>query len=1070
MVLNFYKVAEPPFGVTPDPEFLYLGKTHREALASLLHGLTAGRGFTALIAGAGMGKTALLRLIVQKLQDSMRVAFLPHAHRTPRELLANLLTTLGAESADDSFLAMHSKLNEALVREHNAQKRFVVVIDEAQDLGEPALELLRVLSNVETPREKLLHFVLSGHPQLAEKLASPQLIQLRQRVSIIARLEPFDAEETRLYIDHRLRVAGYEFASPMFTPLALDLIADYSRGVPRNINNICFNALSLGFVKRQQPIDVDVIHEVLEDLDLQKVIEAGGEVPFVPKSRRDDPHLVDVASDPNSPERLCDFLDSSDVTLRAAARTGEPQREYAEALAASPSTSSQARRGADLRRSSRIVLPVSLLVLGTDRMGESFQEATSAVSVNLHGCRFSSRREPPVGGWVTLQIGDAQSGSAPRVRAQVRSVFSPESLNEPCQVGVELETPANIWGVTSPPHDWRSPKEPELPVTESVARSLAQILPVLEERLQQSADHFAQTAVESRLAESLRGALAQIEDFWKVSASQREEISVARMADMRQRWEEELAVHRNHFEETSTRLELLGSKAGQGLLELQRFVTRIKGEIEPQFDACLNQSLLRAASEFETIANHVSERHHADLIQASQESVRESRSRVDETVESMRSLVAATPASIPEERVESLIGSSRELIVRDLDQRLAEVYGQLDQQQEQARRRAEEFSLQLERMTSGLRESQDQNQQSISDIRSWLASREPGVSQQHLDSQIRSERDLIFNHFESKLNEVSSSADQQQELARQRTAEITQQIEGMTAKADDLNARHAQSVAELGALIAGVTNGPSEERINRLLANTREQLVNHIESRLSEFAGLQEQRQNSTHRQLEELSLGLEQLASETRTRLLETRDLVERASGKSDSESLELLDQSAKRALHEIENTAIRVSDRQLVRMTEQKQTLARELALELEARASETRAIIEKSANSALEEFRRHLELQNELIIGDTTQRISSTLASLDAEYRSVRDTHHQTLKAEVAQAAEQSLSEFRSGMKAFLYSCLVAAVSAVDQHAQTTLNGLSNDPNEANRKLDSVSGPVADLDKRSSAAGAK
>ncbi len=369
MVLNFYKVAEPPFGVTPDPEFLYLGKTHREALASLLHGLTAGRGFTALIAGAGMGKTALLRLIVQKLQDSTRVAFLPHAHRTPRELLANLLTTLGAESADDSFLAMHSRLNEALVREHNAQKRFVVVIDEAQDLGEPALELLRVLSNVETPREKLLHFVLSGHPQLAEKLASPQLIQLRQRVSIIARLEPFDAEETRLYIDHRLRVAGYEFASPMFTPLAIDLIADYSRGVPRNINNVCFNALSLGFVKKQQPIDVDVIHEVLEDLDLQKVIEAGGEVPFVPKSRRDDPHLVDVASDPNSPERLCDFLDSSDVTLRAAARTGEPQREYAEAVAASPSPSSQARRGADLRRSSRIVLPVSLLVLGTDRMG-----------------------------------------------------------------------------------------------------------------------------------------------------------------------------------------------------------------------------------------------------------------------------------------------------------------------------------------------------------------------------------------------------------------------------------------------------------------------------------------------------------------------------------------------------------------------------------------------------------------------------------------------------------------------------------------------------------------------------
>ena len=1070
MVLDFYKLAEPPFGVTPDPEFLYLGKTHREALASLLHGLTAGRGFTALIAGAGMGKTALLRLIVQKLQDSTRVAFLPHAHRTPRELLANLLMTLGAESADDSFLAMHSKLNEALVREHNAQKRFVVVIDEAQDLGEPALELLRVLSNVETQREKLLHFVLSGHPQLAEKLASPQLIQLRQRVSIIARLEPFDAEETRLYIDHRLRVAGYDFAQPLFTPLALDLVADYSRGVPRNINNVCFNALSLGFVKRQQPIDVDVIHEVLEDLDLQKVIEAGGEVPFVPKSRRTDPHVLDMASDPNSPERLCDFLESSGVTPQAAAGTGKPQHEYAEAVAAGPPASSQAPRSADLRRSSRIARPVSLLVLGTDRMGESFQEATSAVSLNLHGCRFSSRRQPPVGGWVTLQVGGAPSSSAPSVRAQVRSVFSSDSLNGSCQVGVELETPANIWGVTTPPADWRSPEEPDLSVTENIARSLAQILPVLEERLQQSADQFAQTAIESRLAESLRSALAQIEDFWRVSASQSEEISVARLADMRHRWEEELAAHRNHLEETSRRLELLGTKAGQGLLELQKFVTRIKGEIEPQFDACLNQSLLRAASEFETIANHVSERHHAELIQASQESVRESRSRVDETVESMRSLVAATPPSIPEERVESLISSSRESIVRDLDQRLAEVYAQLDQHQEQARRRAEEFSLQLERMTTGLHEAQDQNQQSISEIRSLLGSQEPGVSQQHLDSQIRSERDLIFNHFESKLNEVSSSSDRHQELVRQRTAEITQQIEGLAAKADDINARHAQSVADFGARIAGVSSGPSEERISGLLATTREQLVSHIESRLGEFSGVAKQEQRSTRRQLEELSLRLEQLAAEARAQLLETHDLAERASERSHSESLQALDQSAKRALHEIENSAIRISDRQLVRMTEQKQTLARELALELEARASETRAIIEKSANSALEEFRRHLELQNELIIGDTTQRISSTLASLDAEYRALRDSHHQTLKAEVAQAADQSLSEFRSGMKAFLYSCLVAAVSAVDQHAQTTLNGLSSDPSEANRKLDSVSDPVADPDKRSSAAGAK
>ena len=1050
MVLDFYKLAEPPFGVTPDPDFLYLGKTHREALASLLHGLTERRGFTALIAGAGMGKTALLRLIVQKLEGSTRVAFLPHVHHTPRELLANLLASLGAEPADDSFLVMHTTLNETLVREYNAQKRFVVVIDEAQDLGEPSLELLRVLSNVETPREKLMHFVLSGHPQLAEKLASPKLIQLRQRVSIIARLEPFGAEETRLYIDHRLRVAGYDFRRPMFTPSALDLIARYSRGVPRNINNVCFNALSLGFVKRQETIDVDVIHEALEDLDLQKVIGGAAEVPFVPKSRHAGPQVVEVSADPNSSEIRSDFLNSENMAPRAA-RTGKPQHEHVEAAASSPSAASQINHSADLRRSSRIALPVSLLVLGTDRAGESFEETTSAVSFNLHGCRYSSRREPPVGDWVTLQIGGGNGGNLTRARAQVRSVYSSKSSSEPCEVGIELETPSNIWGVTTPPEDWRYPQEPELSVTENVARSLAQILPVLEERLQKSADHLAQTAVESRFDESLRRALTQIEDFWKASASQSEEITAARLAEMRHRWEEELAVHRTEVQETSRRLEQLGARAGQGLLELQKFVARIKNEIEPQFDACLNQSLLRAASEFETIANRVSERHRADLDQASQHAVRETRSRAEESLENIRSLVAATPASIPQERVESLLDSSRASIVRHLEECLAEVYRRLDHQQEQARQRAEEFSGQLEKLTAGLSDALAHNEQSVTEVRLLLASRDAGISQEHLDSSVRSERELIFNHLENKLNEVSTLSDQHQELARQRAAETTQRIEGLAARADDISTRHAQSIADLAALIAGVSNGPSEEQVNGLLANTREQLFSHVDSRLGELAGVAEQEQKSTRQQLQELSLRFEQLAAETHARLHETRDLVERTPARSPSESLEALDQSAKRVLHEIENSAVRLSDRQLVRMTEQKQTLARQLALELEARASETRASIEKSANSALEEFRRHLELQNELIIGDATQRIASTLASLDAEYRAARDARHQTLKAEVAQAAEQSMSEFRSGMKAFLYSCLVAAVSAVDQHAQTTLNGLSNDTNDMNRKLD-------------------
>jgi LysM repeat protein len=125
-----------------------------------------------------------------------------------------------------------------------------------------------MLSNFETPREKLMHFILAGQPQLAEKLDSPGLLQLRQRISIIARLKPFTGEDTQLYIDHRLRVAGYGFERPLFTKQALAMITEHSEGIPRNINNLCFNAMSLGCVNKQKTIDTDVIREVLGDLDL----------------------------------------------------------------------------------------------------------------------------------------------------------------------------------------------------------------------------------------------------------------------------------------------------------------------------------------------------------------------------------------------------------------------------------------------------------------------------------------------------------------------------------------------------------------------------------------------------------------------------------------------------------------------------------------------------------------------------------------------------------------------------------------------------------------------------------
>jgi general secretion pathway protein A len=273
MVLNYYKLAEQPFGVTPDPRYLYLSPTHREALASALYGITVGRGFTALIAKPGMGKTTILFHLLQKLQGSARTVFVFQTQSSPRDLLRSLLVDLGIDDDGGDMVQMQAKMNQALLQHSTSGKRFVVVIDEAQNLDESVLEVVRMLSNFETPREKLMQIVLAGQPQLAKRLASPSMEQLRQRVSIVARLMPLDAAETRAYIEHRLSVAGRESTVPLFTDRAFAMIAKYSGGIPRNINNLCFNAMSLGCVRKQETIDRDVIKEVLTDLDLTPLFE-----------------------------------------------------------------------------------------------------------------------------------------------------------------------------------------------------------------------------------------------------------------------------------------------------------------------------------------------------------------------------------------------------------------------------------------------------------------------------------------------------------------------------------------------------------------------------------------------------------------------------------------------------------------------------------------------------------------------------------------------------------------------------------------------------------------------------
>ena len=271
MFLDFYRLREQPFGVSPDPKYLYFSPGHREALASLFYGIETGRGFLALIAEPGMGKTSLLFQLLERLKDSVRSAFLFQTQCDSRELLRYLLEALGIDSRENDFVQLHARLNQFLLGEASAGRRVVVFIDEAQNLTDSALETVRLLSNFEASDRKLFQIVLSGQPELARRLKNPRLAQLSQRIAVLTGLKRLPAAETFAYIRHRLEIAGYD-GPEIFTPSAIELIAQRSEGIPRNINNICFNALSLGCALGCRKIAPEIVREALSDLSLDNIV------------------------------------------------------------------------------------------------------------------------------------------------------------------------------------------------------------------------------------------------------------------------------------------------------------------------------------------------------------------------------------------------------------------------------------------------------------------------------------------------------------------------------------------------------------------------------------------------------------------------------------------------------------------------------------------------------------------------------------------------------------------------------------------------------------------------------
>jgi len=496
--------------------------------------------------------------------------------------------------------------------------------------------------------------------------------------------------------------------------------------------------------------------------------------------------------------------------------------------------------GLEGRRSTRIDRNVPLVVLGQTKTGLSFQEKTSTVSFNLHGCRYPSRHEYPIGASVGLRVLQPDGETiSPVIRAFVKSVHPPASPRELFQVGVELESPANIWNLSSPPPDWNR---------------------------------------------------------------------------------------------------LLGGGAS-----LAGMATAVAPALEPPEPPV------------------------APAAYPSSSSPSVSEARTSQVTEFPSPSPAVSGAQPGKENAPS----KPERVAITIDQLVAAMQGKLQAAAEKV-------------------------------VQNALA--------EHLDEA----------------------------------------IEAALARVEGVRERNLQQLGEF-----------SEQRLESLMRSSREEILGHLESRLGEVQSRWEEQHNAFRTQAEEIAQRLEKLAADTQRNLGETQKFVEKATGEIVPRTRGRLDESLGQATEQFEAAADRISDRQLVRVMEATRMVTREAAAQLDARVAESRALLHNAAGSTLEEFRRQAEVQVDLAITETTERVRSALTALDAENRTTCETRRRTMIDDVIRTTEQSTEQFRSGIKAFLYSCLVAAVGAVDEHAKTTLDGMVKDPSGSPRSIGDIT-DISDMTK--------
>ena len=271
MYHQFYGFKETPFNLTPDSRFFYSSTKHTEALSTLLYAIQERKGFVVITGDVGSGKTTVCRTLLNKLDNMTKTALITNSNLSAKDLLISILDDLEIDYTPGSKAKLHAQLNQYLIEQLRLDHNVVLIVDEAQNLTPSLLEEVRMLSNLETEQEKLIQIIFMGQPELKKKLALPQLEQLRQRIAVYFHLTPLEFEDMKQYIRHRLKVALEEDRS-IFTESAFELIYQFSRGVPRLVNQICDSALLTGYIKEKQKLDNQIIQEVIGESPMTQIV------------------------------------------------------------------------------------------------------------------------------------------------------------------------------------------------------------------------------------------------------------------------------------------------------------------------------------------------------------------------------------------------------------------------------------------------------------------------------------------------------------------------------------------------------------------------------------------------------------------------------------------------------------------------------------------------------------------------------------------------------------------------------------------------------------------------------